>query len=75
MVRLVFKVSAKLEFIFVLACIFVINDVIINFFEEKEILNRIFEKYSDKTIIYISHKKEIIDMFYEKYKLERRNRS
>ena len=47
----------------------------VDFFEEKEILNRIFEKYSDKTIIYISHKKEIIDMFYEKYKLERRNRS
>lgn len=47
----------------------------VDFFEEKEILNRIFEKYSDKTIIYISHKKEIVDMFYEKYKLERRNRS
>ena len=27
--------------------------------------------YSDKTIIYVSHKKEIIDLFKKKYKLER----
>ncbi len=40
--------------------------------EEKEIINRIFCMFKDKTIIYISHKKEIIDIFDLKYKLERR---
>jgi ABC-type transport system involved in cytochrome bd biosynthesis fused ATPase/permease subunit len=40
--------------------------------EEIEIINKLFEYLSDKTVIYISHKKEIIDLFKEKYKLERR---
>lgn len=39
--------------------------------EEKEIINKLFNFFKEKTIIYISHKKEIIDMFNEKYKLER----
>ena len=39
--------------------------------EEKEIINKIFNIYNEKTIIYISHKKEIIDLFENKYKLER----
>ena len=39
--------------------------------EEKEIINRIFELFKEKTIIYITHKKEIIDLFENKYKLER----
>lgn len=43
--------------------------------EEIDIMNKIFNLYKDKTIIYISHKKEIIDMFNSKYKLERRNRN
>lgn len=43
----------------------------VGFEEEKEIINKIFDFYSDKTIIYISHKKEIIDLFQNKYKLER----
>ena len=43
----------------------------VSFDEEKEILDKIFEFYSDKTIIYVSHKKEIIDLFKKKYKLER----
>lgn len=43
----------------------------VSFDEEKEILDKIFESYSDKTIIYVSHKKEIIDLFKKKYKLER----
>lgn len=43
----------------------------VSFDEEKEIITKIFDAYSDKTIIYISHKKEIIDLFKEKYKLER----
>ena len=44
----------------------------VGFNEEKEIMNKIFEYFKDKTIIYISHKKEIIDMFDLKFKLERR---
>ena len=40
--------------------------------EEKEIINKIFKHYKDKTIIYISHKPEIINMFDQKFKLERR---
>lgn len=40
--------------------------------EEKQILNKIFDYYKDKTLIYISHKKEIISMFKEKYKIERK---
>jgi ABC-type bacteriocin/lantibiotic exporter with double-glycine peptidase domain len=40
--------------------------------EEKEIINKIFCYFKEKTIIYISHKKEIINMFDLKYKLERR---
>lgn len=43
--------------------------------EEKEIINKIFEYFKDKTIIYISHKKEIIDLFDLKFKLERGKRS
>lgn len=43
----------------------------VSFNEEKEIINKIFNYYKDKTIIYISHKKEIIDLFNKKYKLER----
>ena len=43
----------------------------INYKEEVEILNKIFKKYQNKTIIYISHKKEIIELFKNKYKLER----
>ena len=39
--------------------------------EEKEIINKLFYIYHDKTIIYISHKKEIISLFKDKYKLER----
>ena len=39
--------------------------------EEKEIINKIFCIYHDRTIIYISHKKEIINLFKDKYKLER----
>ena len=39
--------------------------------EEKEIINKIFNIYNEKTIIYISHKKEIINLFENKYKLER----
>ena len=39
--------------------------------EEKQILNKIFDVYKEKTIIYISHKKEIISMFKQKYKIER----
>ncbi len=40
--------------------------------EEKEIIKKLFDIYSDKTIIYITHKKEIIDLFENKYHLERR---
>lgn len=43
----------------------------ISFEEEIEIINKIFNYFKDKTIIYISHKKEIIELFKEKYKLER----
>ena len=43
----------------------------ISFEEEVEIINKIFNYFKDKTIIYISHKKEIIELFKEKYKLER----
>jgi len=43
--------------------------------EEIDIINKIFKKYEEKTIVYISHKKRIIDLFDEKYKLERRNKS
>ena len=39
--------------------------------EEKEIINKLFSYFKDKTIIYISHKEEIISMFKDKYKLER----
>lgn len=39
--------------------------------EEKEIINKIFNKFKDKTIIYITHKKEIISLFKNKYYLER----
>ena len=40
-------------------------------FEEIDIMNKIFQKYKDKTIIYISHRKNIIESFNLKYKLER----
>ena len=43
----------------------------VGFEEEKDIINKIFEHFKDKTIIYISHKKEIINLFKNKYKLER----
>lgn len=36
--------------------------------EEIEIIKGIFNRYKDKTIIYISHKKEIINLFESKYK-------
>ena len=39
--------------------------------EEIDIMNKIFKKYAEKTIIYISHRKRIIDSFKLKYKLER----
>lgn len=42
--------------------------------EEKEIINKIFKKFNDKTIIYITHKEEIIKLFDQKYKLERSKR-
>ena len=38
--------------------------------EELKIMKEIFKKYSDKTIIYISHKKEIISYFEKKYSFE-----
>ena len=41
-------------------------------YEEIEILNRILNKYKDKTIIYVSHKKEIINLFNKKYNIEGR---
>lgn len=44
----------------------------VGFKEEKEIIEKLFDCFKDKTIIYISHKKEIIDMFKNKYKIERR---
>ena len=47
----------------------ILSEVDIN--EEKQILNKIFDVYKEKTIIYISHKKEIISMFKQKYKIER----
>ena len=40
--------------------------------EEKLIMKRLFRKYKDKTIIYISHKEELVSLFKMKYKLERR---
>ena len=43
--------------------------------EEIDIMNKIFKKYNDKTIIYISHRKSIIDTFKLKYKLERSKRN
>lgn len=46
----------------------------VNFEEEKEIINKIFNYFKDKTIIYISHKKEIIGLFNEKYNLERKEK-
>lgn len=42
--------------------------------EELEILEKIFNNFSDKTIIYITHKKEIMKVFKEKYNLERSRR-
>ena len=45
----------------------------VDYFEEIEIIKRIFDIYHDKTIIYISHKKELVDLFNDKYKLERSN--
>lgn len=44
----------------------------VDVYEEKQILNKIFDYCKDKTLIYISHKKEIISMFKEKYKIERK---
>ena len=43
----------------------------VDVYEEKQILNKIFDYCKDKTLIYISHKKEIISMFKQKYKIER----
>lgn len=43
--------------------------------EEKEIIKKVFKKFSDKTIIYISHKEEIIREFNQKYRLERSKRA
>ena len=40
--------------------------------EEIDIMNKIFDYFKEKTIIYISHRKEIINLFSDKYKLERR---
>ena len=40
--------------------------------EEIDIMNKIFEYFNDKTIIYISHRKNVINTFKLKYKLERR---
>ena len=42
----------------------------VGFEEELKIMKEIFKKYSDKTIIYISHKKEIISYFEKKYLFE-----
>ena len=39
--------------------------------EEKQIIERLFETFKDKTIIYVSHKKEIIDLFKEKYEIRK----
>ena len=39
--------------------------------EEKEIINRIFEIYKDKTIIYVSHKEEIMKLFNQKYEVRK----
>jgi len=39
--------------------------------EEKEIINRIFNLYENKTIIYVSHKEEIIKLFNLKYELRK----
>ena len=39
--------------------------------EEIDIINKIFNKYKNKTIIYISHKEELLSLFVNKYKLER----
>ncbi len=44
----------------------------VDIYEEKQILNKIFDYCKEKTLIYISHKKEIIPMFKEKYKIERK---
>ena len=44
----------------------------VSVYEEIEILNRILNKYKDKTIIYVSHKKEIINLFNKKYNIEGR---
>jgi len=43
----------------------------VDILEEKEIIDKILNKYKNKTIIYISHKEQIIDLFNNKYKLER----
>lgn len=43
----------------------------VEFVEEKEIMNKIFDYFKDKTIIYISHKEELINSFSNKYQLER----
>lgn len=43
----------------------------VGFNEEKQIIERLFETFKDKTIIYVSHKKEIIDLFKEKYEIRK----
>ena len=45
----------------------------VSVYEEKEIIEKIFKTYKNKTIIYISHKKEIIDLFNEKYEIRKEN--
>ena len=41
------------------------------FSEKEEIMERIFDIFKDKTIIYISHKKELINMFEKKYEIRK----
>jgi ATP-binding cassette, subfamily C, bacteriocin exporter len=42
--------------------------------EEKEIINNIVKYFSDKTIIYISHKKELSNLFFKSYNLKERRK-
>ena len=41
-------------------------------YEEKEIIQKMFNYLKNKTVIYITHKKEIMELFKEKIKIERR---
>ena len=44
----------------------------IGVYEEKEIIQKMFNYLKNKTVIYITHKKEIMELFKEKIKIERR---